>query len=338
MEAYQQNHRNDNTYFRPRALFVRVNRKSPCPVCHKPDNCNISVDGRIAYCRRVRGDRQGTDGGWTHILSSDAPTPTFTVTHGEQKRADIDHIDGVYSTLLRGHLVLSEPHRAALLARGLSAGEISRCGYASAPLTPDDGNRIACELSAFALGGVPGFYQHGGEWRMSSVGPGIIIPIRDEYSRVVGCQVRRDAGSPRYLWFSSAGKPCGTSSGSPVHHARAHLLHNACEVILSEGSLKADIAAYYLNVPVVAAAGVSNFGPDFAENLKAKFPNIKTCFVAFDSDWRIKLPVKTALERLMRNLSSVGFRVRVRTWPPQHKGIDDYLLTLASSQSKGVPA
>jgi hypothetical protein len=82
---------------------------------------------------------------------------------------------------------------------------------------------------------------------------------------------------------------------------------------------------------------VSNFGQDFAENLKAKFPKLKTCLIAFDSDWRVKPQVKAALEKLMRGLSGAGFRVKVRTWPPQHKGIDDYLLALSQS-SKGVAA
>ncbi len=321
-----------------RAPFVRVSRKRPCAVCGKSDNCNISADGRIAYCRRVPGDKQGRDGGWIHILSYDAP-PTFTVTHGEKpiERATIDHIDGVYSTLLRGHLALSKPHRAALLARGLSESAIASNGYASTP-NKDGGNRIARELSQFGLKGIPGFYRQGGEWRMSNVGPGVVIPIRDEHARVVACQVRRDAGSPRYLWFSSAGKPHGTSSGAPVHFAKPHLLRDASETILTEGSLKADIAAYYLNVPVIAAAGVATFGEDFATNLKTKFPKLKTCIIAFDSDYRINLQVKAALEKLMRQLSGSGFRVKVRTWPPQHKGIDDYLVTLDSSRTKGVAA
>jgi hypothetical protein len=242
--------------------------------------------------------------------------------------------------MFRKYLGLSEQHRAALLARGISEGEIARNGYASAPAR-DDGDHIARELSIYGLDGVPGFHKYGGEWRMRDFGTGIFVPVRDEHLRIAGCQIRRDDvadGQPKYIWFSSNNYPHGTSSGSPVHYARPHLLHDASEVLLTEGALKADVAAFLLDAPVIAAAGVSNFGQDFAENLKAKFPKLKTCLVAFDSDWRIKPQVKAALEKLMRGLSGAGFRVKVRTWPPQHKGIDDYLLAFSQSGVKEVAA
>jgi len=159
--------------------------------------------------------------------------------------------------------------------------------------------------------------------------------------RVVGCQIRRDDvadGQPKYIWFSSNNYPHGTSSGSPVHFARPHLLHDATEVVITEGALKADIASYLLDAPVIAAAGVNNFPADFPADLKAKFPSLRTILIAFDSDWRVKPQVKAALEKMMRNLSGVGFRVKVRTWPPHMgKGIDDYLLARSQS-SKEVAA
>jgi hypothetical protein len=340
MEQYQKSTPNGNPQFQPRAPFVRVSRKHPCPACGKYDNCNLSADGRIAYCRRVRGDKQGRDGGWLHYLTHDSPPPKVTPPKPKPlpiERADADHLDAVMTTLIRKYLVLSEPHKESLRARGLSESEIERNGYRSTPVA-GEGDRIASQLSVYGLEGTPGFYRQGSVWHMKDISVGILIPVRDERSRIVGLQIRRDVGEPRYIWFSSNGFPCGTSSGSPVHFAKPHLLHNASEALITEGGLKADICAHFLNQPVIAAAGVSNFGQDFAGNLKAKFPNLKIIFIAFDSDWRIKPSVKTALERLMYQLSGVGFRVKVRTWPPQYKGIDDYLLALDSSRTKGVAA
>ncbi len=332
----------NNTFTQQLALspLLRVNRRSPCRICGKPDNCNISVDGRIAYCRRVPGDKQGRDGGWVHILATDAPPPTFTVAHSEQKpveRANVDHVDAVLTTMVRKCLVLSDQHKESLMARGLSESEIERNGYRSTP-TKDDGDRIAREMSSIGLEGVPGFFKRGGEWHMRDYGAGFFVPVRDEHLRIVGLQIRRDEGEPRYIWFSSSNYPHGTPSSSPVHYARPHLLCDASEVILTEGGLKADVASYLLDAPIIAGGGVHNFGQNFAENTKAKFPNLQTILIAFDSDYRTKPQVKTALEKLMRNLSGVGFRVKVRTWPPRYKGIDDYLLALDSSRTKEVAA
>jgi hypothetical protein len=223
------------------------------------------------------------------------------------------------------------------MARGLSESEIERNGYRSTP-TKDDGDRIAREMSSIGLEGVPGFFKRGGEWHMRDYGAGFFVPVRDEHLRIVGLQIRRDEGEPRYIWFSSSNYPHGTPSSSPVHYARPHLLCDASEVILTEGGLKADVASYLLDAPIIAGGGVHNFGQNFAENTKAKFPNLQTILIAFDSDYRTKPQVKTALEKLMRNLSGVGFRVKVRTWPPRYKGIDDYLLALDSSRTKEVAA
>jgi hypothetical protein len=257
------------------------------------------------------------------------------------ERASVDHTAVVLAALLRKHLTLAERHRAALLTRGLSESEIERNGYASAPTT-DEGDRIARGLSIYGLDGVPGFHKYGGEWRMRDYGDGIFVPVRDERLRVVGCQIRRDDvadGQPKYIWFSSNNYPHGTSSGSPVHYARPHLLHDASEVVITEGALKADIASYLLGAPMIAAAGVNNFQASFPADLKTKFPNLKTTVVAFDSDFRVKPQVKAALEKLMRGLSGAGFRVKVRTWPPHMgKGIDDYLLAFSQSNVKEVAA
>jgi phage/plasmid primase-like uncharacterized protein len=283
---------------------------------------------------------RGGLGGWWHFYKFNDPPPKVTIPKVKPKpveRAGADHIDGVLTTLLRKHLALNERHTAALRARGLSESELERNGYASAP-DAEEGSRIAGELSAFGLGGAPGFHTKGGEWHMRDYGAGFFVPVRDERSRIAGLQLRRDEGEPRYIWFSSNGYSCGTSSGAPIHFARPHLLHDAAEVLLTEGALKADVVSYFMAAPVIAAAGVNNFGRDFAATLREKFPNLRTTIISFDSDWRTNPQVKAALEKLMCELSGAGFRVRVRTWPPEYKGLDDYLLAFSQSNVKGVAA
>jgi hypothetical protein len=316
-----------------RAPLVRVNRKRPCPVCGKPDNCSIREDGSAAYCRRsTHGDKQGRDGGWLHIFRDDfaptatprpriAPSPTPT-----PERAPVERTHAVYTDLRRLHLVLSEQHRANLKGRGLSDGAIEVAGYRSTPPEPFASNVARALAATHDLQGVPGFYRDGDAWRMVDAGIGFYVPVRDHAGRICGMQIRRDEGTPKYLWFSSAGRAGGASSGAPVHFAKSHLLKDADEVTITEGALKAEIAAHLLGAPVIGVAGVSTFGDDFAANLKQRFPRLLRVLIAYDSDlWR-KPEVARALERLAAQLTRARFSVRVRTWSDRFKGFDDYLV------------
>ena len=51
----------------------RVSRTNPCPICGKPDNCNVSDDGRMALCGRVEDGSiwQNTGGQFLHRLKDD---------------------------------------------------------------------------------------------------------------------------------------------------------------------------------------------------------------------------------------------------------------------------
>ncbi|MDQ3684679.1 MAG: DUF3854 domain-containing protein [Acidobacteriota bacterium] len=331
MHKLYHTNQNSSSPSRLHAPLVRVTRKHPCPVCGRGDWCSVSLDGERAICMRVAGDRRTRNGGHLHFLNDSLPTvrpqPAPVRIPQDPPRADANHLDGVYCTLLRGHLVLSETHRAALLARGLDAEAIEHGGYRSVP-TPEQGAAHAQALAVHGLEGVPGFFREANRWRVAARDAGFYVPVRDESLRVSGLQIRRDDASDgrgKYLWLSSANRPGGTSSGAPVHYAKPHLLRDAREVLISEGALKADVIAHFLDCPVIAAAGVSNFGQDFAANLREKFPLLRTAIIAFDSDWRTKPQVKDALLRLQRECTRAGFAVVIRTWPAQHKGLDDYL-------------
>lgn len=59
---------------RMKSAWVRVSRKSPCPICEKTDWCGVSEDGAVVHCQRVESDKpaKGDMGGWIHRLK-DAP-------------------------------------------------------------------------------------------------------------------------------------------------------------------------------------------------------------------------------------------------------------------------
>lgn len=266
--------------------------------------------------------------------------------HAAENRA------AIFDALLRLHLGLSEVHRQKLRDRGLDDVEIGRGGYASTPASRPERERVASALAPYleAFGGCPGFYRDGGRWAMVYRPPGFFVPYRDEMGRVVGLQSRADelGGGGKYIWLSSNPEdedergrvkhPGGQSSGTPVHFAGRHLLDDASEVVVTEGALKADIIAHLLGAPVVAAAGVYNFGEGFAARLSGACPRLRRVALAFDSDWRSNLNIRRALEKMRAELAGAGFDVRLRVWDPTYKGLDDFLAARHLSHRTGVAA
>ena len=186
---------------------------------------------------------------------------------------------------------------------------------------------LAPYLEAFG-GGVPGFYRERGRWRMVYRPPGFFVPVRDERGFIQALSQRvdepRDGG--KYLWLSSADRDGGASSGTPPHFVGRHLLHDAEEVTITEGSLKAAVASFLSCSPFVGVAG-TNATRGLAERLRENFPRLRRVVVAYDRDMMEKPQVLDALFRLTAQLEAASFSVRVRTWPGHEKGIDDYLLS-----------
>jgi hypothetical protein len=354
MELYNNNtslvyRQNNHFQYHPRPLRVTTARR--CPVCDHADWCSVSADGVIGFCMRVSAGsfKTARNGAYLHRLIDDfspppKPSPQSQRAITATTRADDDRIAAVYTDLIRKYLELSEPHEQHLLTRGLNDRAIAANGYMSAP-SSDYARTVASMLARdHNLRGVPGFYLERGEWQMAltRIGEAIVIPVRDYRGRFVALMYRRmnvrdgdDFG--KYLWFSSgddsSGRPRegGAASGAPSHFANSHLLNGAREVTLAEGILKAQVAAHLLNQPVIGNAP-SCFGFEFAENLKAQFPTLRTVYVAFDMDFMRNEQVRAAMDRLTKQLERARFDVRVRTWSPKWKGIDDYLLAVSRQE------
>ncbi len=53
--------------------WVRCTKALRCPICDKPDWCEVTEDGQIALCMRIESDKPVVKGGWTHKLSDPIP-------------------------------------------------------------------------------------------------------------------------------------------------------------------------------------------------------------------------------------------------------------------------
>lgn len=309
----------------------RVSKKHPCEICGHTSWCGYAEDGTKAVCMRVESDKSTKNRGWLHILREDdspRPKPAPRPDVHSHPLASRPHLDAVYSAMVSGHLVLSEPHKSNLLARGLSESDIENNGYRSAP-SAFSGETVAGLLSEYDLRGVPGFYRERGKWRMFTPGAGFFVTVRDSRRRVRGFQIRMDEGATRYLWFSSASKPEGQSSGAPIHFARPQLIAEQRRVFITEGALKADVIAARLNAPVVGIPGVSTWPGGFGQKLRKVCPQLKEIFLCFDSDFRANENVRRALFALIAELRASLYSPSILTWDTA-KGFDDYLTRRAA--------
>jgi conjugative relaxase-like TrwC/TraI family protein len=357
-KAVKQNQRTYEWKDEPQPKLIEVTRSDPCRICKKKKWCSRrETDRNFVICKNVESDHPAKNGkGWVHILDGDsssrAPqTMQVKVEVTQYERADISRRNEINNRLL-SVLRLNDRDRRNLIRRGLDEATIEKNGYKSVPTT------LALEgvmrhFKAEDLRGIPGFFRQGERWRLNigewvskkddvthSFHQGFVVPVRDPEDRIVGLQIRRvevKTDEPRYIWLSSSKKEEGTSSGAPIHYRNIEQARTTGQVILTEGALKADVAAYLLNdkYAVIAVAGVSAFSDDFARQLREQIPELRQVVIAFDADAGRKKEVRDALERLRGSqeepnkgiLQKAGLAVRELRWEEsQGKGIDDYLI------------
>jgi hypothetical protein len=256
------------------------------------------------------------------------------------------HRSGALTFVLLRCLTLRPEHRTCLRARGLGDKWINASGYRSTPRTAAERDSVAEQVAPYleSFGGdVPGFYHDGRRWRMVFCAPGFLIPARDEHGSIQALAYRLDAprDGAKYVWLSTNPEaeddngrqkyPRGASSGAPFHFANRVAMWDAEELTITEGTLKADVIAALSGLPVVGVAGVNNTR-GLAVRLRAHLPRLRRIAVAFDKDVLTKPQVTGALERLVAQLEGERFTVRVRTWPGESKGLDDYLLSQLSAR------
>jgi len=302
---------------------VRVSRRNRCPICGKPDWCLLSPDGKAAICARVENNKPvGIKGaGWLHMLDSGPLLPPlkFIPVAKQVPKAVPDVLDKAYRALL-SELSLSETHRENLRHRGLADTEVENLRYKTLPAYGRRELVTRLQARGIKLARVPGFYLEAGWWQLA--GPaGIVIPVRDIKRRVAGIQIRCDkAEHGKYKWLSSRKFNVGCSPGAPIHVSGPV---SACrEVWITEGPIKADIAALRLGHTVLAVAGVGNW-PGVIPIIRELKP--ERAVIAFDMDKATNPAVKLHSEALTACLIKRGIRTFEADWDTHFKGLDDLL-------------
>ena len=273
-----------------------------------------------------------------------SPAPKEQELPEQSPLADIRTLHQTFSMLLQ-MLTLSKGHREHLKnVRGLTDSQIDQLGYKSTPpfylckkLT-----RQLLEKGC-AVAGVPGFYQKDGEWTVKfyTKTAGILIPVRGLDGLIRGMQIRLDVpikdedadpekSGTKYIWLSSAGKPMGVSSGSPVHFVGDSF---ARTVFITEGFLKADVSHYLMNRTFAATAGANNTAQLELLFTLLKENGAQTIVEAQDMDKYRNAQVDKGASQIYLLAKKCGLNFRRLTWNPNYKGIDDWQLALKRKQS-----
>ena len=249
---------------------------------------------------------------WLSLPEGMERMPALVQQLPDPPRAPADVLARAYGMLL-AFLVLSPEHRADLHRRGISDEVIARNGFRSWPAARGDRAELARELHrelGDACHGVPGWHVTG-DRPMLAGGSGWCFPMWDLGGRVVAIKIR---GRDGYYYLSSA-KHGGPGAGSHARLAwpgrRPRKGDQAELVRITEGEVKAIVAAEHTGVPTVSCPGVALW--------RAVLPWLKQIgaqriLLAFDADATTNPNVARALLDAVRALRAKGYPTQIETW------------------------
>lgn len=306
-----------------------------CPKCGYKGNAWVLARDSVG----IERGKQIMNGA---CLSSSTPRVSRPKAPPEPEVLNVAERNAVYTQFLR-KLVLSPSDRENLRNRGFRDEDIERVGYKTLP-SRDSLKGIAYLLAkeGYPLEGIPGFYKdRDGRWASMWL-PGFLCPFKDEQGRIQGFQIRvddkfidysksknPDSNLRKYMWFSSADKPGGCSSGAPVHFA-----YNPGErpkvINITEGHPKAELARMFTGEPYIAVAGTSQY--QRAVNAAAKL-GVEKANVVYDADRKTNPYVRQNVVDLIKALEKKKIQPVLYDWDLSlGKGIDDLLLRISQGQ------
>ena len=314
-----------------------------CFACPPPGNHGDVID----WVQRQQGGTRRAAAEYLLATTWPAALQTPTVITDPYGYAKADPRATALYTDLWPRLELTPAHHAWLQSRGLDPAAIAAQGFRSLP--PE---RVGWDARLARPGeplrdltGIPGFSQwHGGYLH----GPaGILLPVRDATGALVGAQIRPDrTDGAKYRWWSTPpdrrredGTPMYPGGAAAVAHATwatpgavpVDLNAPLPEIWITEGILKAIIAAECMGVSVWGVPGISQWAMvlwDVALGPPA------AVVLAFDQDppgSAAARAVATATDQLIRVMAAAypdlltGGRIGRAHWT-HGKGLDDALV------------
>jgi hypothetical protein len=284
----------------------KVSRSNPCPRCEATNGCRAHVDRSGGYC--FRGSGAWRDG-------ATAPAPR------EEKHAPAPLSDEALDRVYRVMLALAvELFADAAFAEKMRGRGFTRIPAFYAPLGDDARARILLvkELRhgvGSTLARVP-FARHVGDPK--KLPGGILVPVQNADGLVVGVQLRADrvVNKRRYLWGRGAtarvhvaypDDPPRAELGEVVPPFADRTDPTTRPVYVTEGALKATVAAQRLRTCVLGLPGVTTNHDECARTLREL--EAREVVLAFDDDAATNKHVAGAVVSLAERLKSDGLKV-----------------------------
>ena len=262
----------------------------------------------------------------------------FYIRNSTNQKVPDDHLHLVNSKILQAFPPSDSLRQRLKDTRGLTDNQIDM--FIANPI-----DRASVVGKVLSTGGVqpddllyvPGFYldeESGGTGEdaikfKTYLNTDCVIAVRNETGKVVALQARLKAtdSSPRYLWYSSKGRPGGATSGAPmgvVPGKRCRMARQDLRIAVCEGFFKAAAIARTLDVDyAVFSSGIQNTSPfsKLVRRLARRKPF--SLLIVPDMDFLTNREVMKAYAKLTGGAMQLTKDVSVLAWPVRFgKGFD----------------
>lgn len=316
-----------------------------CPFCGSKRKFNVNPRKNVARCNKCSGDSGyntvtlhaaltglSTKEAYKDLLKRWNGLPSDTKVELKKRKEAAESVeeimpapikvrDIVYRRLL-SQLDLSKKHREDLIKRGLNDEEIEKGMYKTVPVCGLH-SLAAHAIRGIEFGknqGVPGFVSVDDPKKvlLRPRKNGYFVPVLTKEGLISGMQIRYDNLKPtasereremykKYSWYSSSEKDtgCGVTGCENIHFAGDwSKTPKVCS--LTEGVLKANIAAYLSGDPYLGLVGVNNVGQLERTLAALQKEGLESVYIYVDMDYRDKHEVKNALTSIKKVINRSG--------------------------------
>ncbi|HPD39426.1 MAG TPA: DUF3854 domain-containing protein [Mesotoga infera] len=300
-----------------------------CPECGDTGgHCGIFLDGGNYYCLkcRAKGEVPG------------APRSSYT----RRREKSIDNttaqlLDTTWKKLIRN----ARPDREETLRylvedRGVPQELAeSMCGRGYA-FVERKGSEIVCTRSEqLVLRKHPALTAaNKGKIKVDNLQNGLLIPLYNLSERgdllLVDYHKRNLYGGSKYIWLASKSKGTDTY-GRPSHTFVPG--KDGSKLIIVEGEIKAEVAAFYYGYDAIGLIGASSFTKvgEILEHLFTSGKFYEVVYIAPDIDtYQKNTHIAENIVKAAMDVENLNTDVTFLAWLPygaREKGIDDFLLT-----------